>query len=140
MSRCAAVFVTAGLLAWGRGLPAQEVSLESAPPVVVKTVPESGTSSVDPALKELRVTFSKPMTDQSWSSVQLSAETSPPITGKPKYDRDGKTWVLPVSLKPGRVYALWLNTERFGNFKDRDGQSAVPYLLIFRTRGPAPAR
>ena len=31
-----------------------------------------------------------------------------------------------------RIAALWI--EKFGNFKDADGRSAVPYLLVFKTK------
>ena len=27
-----------------------------------------------------------------------------------------------------------LNSDNFGNFKDSDGQKAVPYLLVFETK------
>jgi RNA polymerase sigma-70 factor (ECF subfamily) len=40
-----------------------------------------------------------------------------------------------VKLEPGKTYVSWLNSQKFGNFKDADGQSAVPYLLVFETRG-----
>ena len=36
-------------------------------PVVVKTVPEAGTKNVPPGEFEVKITFSKEMTDQSWS-------------------------------------------------------------------------
>jgi hypothetical protein len=39
----------------------------SMPPVEVKTVPESGAKDVAPGTVEIRVTFSKEMTDNSWS-------------------------------------------------------------------------
>ena len=42
--------------------------------------------------------------------------------------------MLPVKLQPGRTYAIWLNSENFGNFKDTAGHAAVPYLLIFKTK------
>ena len=29
---------------------------------------------------------------------------------------------------------IWLNSLKFGNFKDADGKSAVPYLLVFETK------
>ena len=35
---------------------------------------------------------------------------------------------------PGKTYAIRLNSRRFGNFKDTDGRSAVPYLLVFKTK------
>src|SRR6266542_4192586 len=46
---------------------AAEISLESAAPVVVKTVPVAGATSVDPALTDIKVTYSKAMQDGSWS-------------------------------------------------------------------------
>ena len=104
------------------------------PPVVVRTVPESGSAGVDPALTELRVTFSAPMRDESWAWVICSEDTFPQKTAEPRYLADGRTCVLPVKLKPGKVYAIWLNNEKFEDFKDRNGNSAVPYLLIFETR------
>jgi len=36
-------------------------------PVVVKTVPEAGSKDVPPGEYEVKITFSKEMTDQSWS-------------------------------------------------------------------------
>ncbi len=37
-----------------------------------------------------------------------------------------------VSLFP--VNAIWVNSEKLGNFMDADGHSAVPYLLVFMTK------
>src|SRR5438046_2502158 len=45
----------------------EAVSLSAAPPVVVKAVPQAGTDDVDPAVKEIRVTYSKDMADGTWS-------------------------------------------------------------------------
>jgi RNA polymerase sigma-70 factor (ECF subfamily) len=116
---------------------AGEISLESAPPVVVKTVPVAGSENVDPALSEIQVIFSKVMQDGSWSWSTWSEENFPETTGKPRYLADGRTCVLPVKPQPGRFYATWLNSQRFGNFKDAGGRSAVPYLLTFVTGGRA---
>ena len=115
---------------------AAEISLESAPPVVVRTVPTAGTENVDPGITELRVTFSKPMKDESWSWSTWGSDTFPKLVGKPKYLDDGRTCVVRVKLEPGKFYATWLNSEKFKNFKDKDGRAAVPYLLTFMT-GPA---
>jgi RNA polymerase sigma-70 factor (ECF subfamily) len=112
-----------------------DVSVKTMPPVVVRTVPEAGDTKVDPATAEIRVTFSKPMTDKSWSWSQISNETFPQGTGKPRYLKDGKTCVLPVKLEPGKTYVLWVNSQKFRDFKDKDGQPAVPYLLVFETKG-----
>ena len=113
-------------------------SVKALPPVVVKTVPVSGDTAVDAEkVTEIRVTFSKPMTDKSWSWSQISDATALPIKGDVKYDADGKTCLAPVKLEPGKTYVSWLNSAKFGNFKDKEGQSAVPYLLVFETK---PAR
>jgi hypothetical protein len=106
----------------------------SAPPVVVQTVPESGAANVNPALTELRVTFSEPMQNGSWSWTKWGDNNFPEMTGQPRYLADGRTCVLPVRLRPGQVYAIWLNSDYHQDFKDRGGQSAIPYLLIFETR------
>jgi RNA polymerase sigma-70 factor (ECF subfamily) len=113
---------------------ADEVTLESMPPAVVKTVPEAGASDVDPKLTEIKVTFSKDMQGGSWSWAMLAQANFPKMDGKPKYLADKRTCVLPVKLESGKVYAIWVNSAKFENFKDTDGRSAVPYLLVFRTK------
>lgn len=112
---------------------AAEVTLESVPPVVVKTVPTAGNSEVDASTTEIHVTFSKKMADGSWSWSTLSKESFPEINGKPKYLEDETTCVLPVKLQPEKTYAIWINSNKFKNFKDPKGIPAVPYLLVFRT-------
>jgi RNA polymerase sigma-70 factor (ECF subfamily) len=112
----------------------EQVSIANAPPVVVKTVPEAGTANVDPSITEIKVTFSKPMRDGSWSWSTWGENTFPNITGKPHYASDQRTCVAPVKLEPGHIYAIWLNSENFGNFRDSTGHKAVPYLLVFETK------
>jgi len=112
----------------------EDLTVANAPPVVVKTVPQAGAPDVDAGLKSISVTFSKDMEDNSWSWVQLSDETFPKSDGKPKYEKDKRTCVLPVKLEAGKSYAIWINSEKFENFKDTDGRSAVPYLLVFETK------
>jgi hypothetical protein len=91
--------VPAGLLVLFFGtVQAQEITLESAPPVVVKTVPEAGSAEVDPATTEVRVTFSKAMQDGSWSWSTASKETFPETTNKPKYAEDHRTVVMPFQF------------------------------------------
>lgn len=114
--------------------PAQEISLKTAPPVVVRTVPEAGSAAVDPGTSEIRVTFSKEMRDGSWSWATFSKESFPEMAGQPSYAADKRTCVLPVKLQPGKTYAVWVNSPLHRNFQDADGQSAVAYLLVFRTR------
>ena len=114
---------------------AEEITLESVQPVVVRTVPEAGSGDVDPKLTELQVTFSKEMMNKSWSWAQVSKDTFPKLDGKPKYLADKRTCVLPVKLEAGKTYVIWVNSPKFSNFKDAEGRPAVPYLLVFKTKG-----
>ncbi len=124
-----------GFVVWSNAADAQEITLESVPPVVVKAVPEPGSRDVDPNITEIRVTFSKEMQNGNWSWCFASKESWPGTEGKPTYAEDKRTCVLPVKLQPGRTYAVWVNNQKFQNFKDATGQAAVPYLLVFRTKG-----
>lgn len=114
-------------------LAAPAKSATPVPPVVIATVPAAGAADVDPALNEIRVQFSEPMRDRSWSWTAWSEQSYPVTTGEPRYLADGCTCVLPVKLQPGRCYAVWLNKEDSQNFKDQGGHPAVPYLLVFQT-------
>jgi RNA polymerase sigma-70 factor (ECF subfamily) len=134
MKRFATILVALASGLAGSRTRADEVTLASVPPVVVKTVPEAGASNVDPKLTEIRVTFSKEMQDGTWSWSTVSKESFPKVDGKPKYLPNKRTCVLPVQLEPGKTYAIWVNSDQFGNFKDTAGRSAVPYLLVFETK------
>lgn len=120
-------------LAIGAAALAAEVTLESAPPVVVRTMPLAGATDVDPGLTEISVTYSKAMMDRNWSWSTWGEENYPKTTGEAHYLPDGRTCVLPVRLEPGRFYAIWLNSDKFKNFQDSGGRPAVPYLLTFTT-------
>jgi hypothetical protein len=110
-------------------------TVEAMPPVVVKTVPQSGDMAVDPALDKIEVTFSKTMvTDRMWSFVQVSDDTFPETAGDPAYKADSRTIVLPVKLDPGKPYIVWINSDKYDAFRDVGGNPAVPYLLVFETR------
>jgi len=100
--------------------------------VVAQTTPSTGDTDVDPAVTEIRVTYNKEMMNWNWSWCY-----DPDLlktTGKPHYETDGQTCVLPVKLEPGKTYTIHLNSETFHNFKDAAGHSAIPYVLQFRTR------
>ncbi len=103
------------------------------PPFVVKTEPKLGEADVDPALREIRVTFSKPMLDKSWSWTQGNVYAFPEVDGTIHYEKDMRTCVLPVKLKPGTTYVMGINGGRFQNFKDPGGRPALDYALGFRT-------
>jgi RNA polymerase sigma-70 factor (ECF subfamily) len=107
--------------------------LKGVPPVVVSTAPARGETDVDPSLTEIRVTFNKEMADESWSWCQTDAPF-PEMTGPAYYLDDQKTCVLPVKLEAATEYVLWINSEKFANFQDKQGQRAAPYALSFTTR------
>jgi hypothetical protein len=109
-------------------------SIEAMAPVVVKTVPEAGTKDVAPGVVEIKVTFSKEMSDGSWSWSTAWKDSSPEMVEKPHYDTDHKTCIIKVKLEPNKTYGYWLNSQNFHNFKDSGGHSAVPYLLTFQTK------
>jgi RNA polymerase sigma-70 factor (ECF subfamily) len=134
MQRAMASMLFAAAALFVQAIEAQEITLASAPPVVVKTVPEAGAADVDANLTEITVTFSKAMLDGSMSWALHSKESFPATTGAPKYAADKRTCVLPVKLERGKTYALWINSSKLTNFKDAEGNSAVPYLLVFATR------
>ena len=112
----------------------QAQDVDSMAPVVVKTVPEAGTKDVSPGIVEIKVTFSKEMTDQSWSWSSAWKDSTPESIGKPHYEADHKTCVMKVKLEPGKTYGWWINSQNFHGFKDAQGHSAVPYLLVFQTK------
>jgi len=111
-----------------------EITINSLPPVVVSTYPKSGDPSVDPSVKEIRVTFSKDMmTEEMWSWVIVTKELFPPIAGDVHFLKDKRTCVLPVKLEPNKTYAMWINSQNHNSFKDTSNNAAVPYLLVFQT-------
>ncbi len=112
----------------------EPLTVKSAPPVVVKTVPQSGDTQVDAAkVTEISVTFSKDMIDKSWSWSTASEDTAVEVADI-RYAKDQRTCTAKVKLEPGRTYAIWLNSGRFHGFQDTVGHPAVPYLLIFETK------
>ena len=113
---------------------ADEITLDNARPVVIKSVPEAGSAAVDPSTTEIRVTFSKEMQPGVWSWGMMDKESYPGTSEAPKYLEDKRTCVLPVKLLPGKTYAVWINTEKLQNFKDTKGLVAVPYLIVFKTK------
>ena len=114
---------------------AKEITVKSMPPSVIKTVTQAGDTDVDPALKEISVTFSKDMkTNRMWAVCQISKETYPKTAGQIHYLSDQRTCVVPVSLEPEKTYVLWFNRGQFNSFRDTENNPAVPYQLVFKTK------
>ena len=111
-----------------------EITVQSMPPSVVKTVPQAGDTEVDPSLTEITVTFSKDMlTDRMWSVGLVSKETFPRTGKNIHYLKNKRTCVVPVTLEPNKAYVLWFNRGELNSFRDTNNNPAVPYLLVFRT-------
>jgi len=111
------------------------ISVDSMPPVVVRTFPQAGDTAVDPSITEISVTFSKEMiTQEMWSWVMVSKESFPRITGAIKFLDDKRTCIAPVKLEAGKTYVIWFNSKKYNYFKDKNHNSAIPYLLVFQTR------
>ena len=127
-----AIVALVGLVSFKSG--AQQ-SIDSMPPVVIKTVPEAGATNVSAGTIEIKVTFSKDMSDGSWSWIEPWKGANGTPLGKPRYESDQKTCILKVKLEPNKTYAFWINRGQYQNFKDQQGHPAVPYLLSFQTKG-----
>ena len=132
MKRILAILVIVTFLTGGIA-SAQNITVKSMPPSVIKTVPAAGDMAVDAAsTTRIEVTFSKDMQDGSWSFVQISPDTFP-AASNPRFT-DKRTCVIDVNLEPAKTYVIWLNSQTMQNFKDTDGRLLVPYLLVFQTK------
>ncbi|MBN1341132.1 MAG: Ig-like domain-containing protein [Phycisphaerae bacterium] len=103
-------------------------------PVVLATEPATLSEDVSPDLEKITVTFSRPMMDKSWSWTG-GRKQFPKTTGSPSYDDQKVTCTLPVSLEPGRVYQVGINSPSHRNFKTLDRVPARPYVILFATKG-----
>ncbi|MDY6989728.1 MAG: Ig-like domain-containing protein [Thermodesulfobacteriota bacterium] len=107
---------------------------DSRPPRVVSTFPQNGSIDVDPSLNEISVTFNEAMRDGNWSWVYEDKNTFPQIVGQAYYNEDMTKNVLPVKLEPNKEYVIWINSQKFNNFKDKSGNPAFPFKFTFKTR------
>jgi hypothetical protein len=107
--------------------------LETKLPVVTGISPfPNGDTAVDPALKELTIQFSEPMTTGHYSiNYGEKGKESYPITKITGYSADGRSLVVQVSLQPGHVYEFVCANR---NFRSADGYSLKPYKVSFKTR------
>ena len=102
-------------------------------PKVVRMIPANGATDVDPNLAEIKIFFDHPMRDGSWSVVG-GGPHFPETPGKCSYDAERKVFTLPVRLKPGWSYQLWLNRGKFNSFRSEDGVELQSVEVNFQTR------
>ena len=95
-------------------------------PRVISITPADGAQDVDPALKELVVRFSVPMSgDQPNRDPRFVAA---------RFDRTGALLTLPVSLEPNHEYQLPLRWPDGRSFVSADGVPLAAMTVRFRTR------
>ncbi|MFH1807982.1 MAG: Ig-like domain-containing protein, partial [Pseudomonadota bacterium] len=103
-------------------------------PRVVKVSPPDGATDVDPALAMVSVTFDRAMAPEGWSWVRDAEGPFPEGAGQPSFDASGTTNTLPVKMKPGTRYIIWVNSDTHRDFQDLQGVPAIPYRWTFTTR------
>ena len=103
------------------------------PPFVVETTPSAGDMNVDPTTSEIIVTFSEPMTNGFMSYGSEDKESFPEPTDIPSFQPGLTTVVLPVKLEPNKRYEVLINSKELQTFRDQAGNTAVPFVLVFKT-------
>jgi hypothetical protein len=104
---------------------------DSRPKVVWMSVAD-GATDVDPALTEIRVRFSRAMSD-----ANLNKD---PRFGKPSFDETCTVLTIPIALEPEHDYEFWLRWPDRQPFSSGDGVPLQPVLVRFRTKGPSARR
>lgn len=103
-------------------------------PYILKIEPfENGAANVNPNTKELKITFSKEMINNSYSiSYSEKGKECFPITKVKGFENHDKTLVLLINLQPNKEYEF-IVTNR--NFKSKDGYPLLSeeYPVKFKT-------
>lgn len=110
-------------------------ALKAKAPKIVAMVPENGAQDVDPGLKEIKITFDRPMMDKAWAVMQLgSSEHHIKTVGDVFYDSTRTVFTIPVELKPDWNYKFGLNHEKYLAFMDENKNPLMPVVYTFKTR------
>jgi hypothetical protein len=56
------------------------------------------------------------------------------MNGDPYFTDNFTRNILPVKLESNKKYEIWINSEKFKNFKDKAGNPSTPYKFVFKTR------
>lgn len=108
-------------------------------PVVVDVNPKPGATGVDPALKEITVTFDRDMDTKGMSWTGDPPSFPPSDKGARPRWIDVRTCVLPVKLEQGAFYRLGINSTDKQNFRSADQVAFPPSVLVFCTAGATKA-
>jgi beta-lactamase regulating signal transducer with metallopeptidase domain len=110
----------------------------NAAPRIIATSPKVGAKEVDPALKEITVTFDRDMGGgMSWTGGGPDFPKSP--EGAKAHWRKKRTCVLPVTLEAGHYYRVGINSTSYQNFRGTNGLPAAVSAIYFTTRGASEA-
>jgi hypothetical protein len=106
---------------------------EAKQPYVVQLEPfANGDTSVDAAIKQLKIVFSQPMSKKGYSvDYGERGKDYSPVAGVVGFSDDGTSFTLKLDMKPGHEYELII-TDR--SFRSADGYPLKKYAVKFRTR------
>ena len=102
-------------------------------PQIVSSSPARGAKDVDPALKEISVTFDQDM-DGGMSWTGGPPQFPPTPQGKKAYWRDKRTCVMPVKLQAGHNYRVGINSTSYRNFRSATGMPAMTSAIWFSSQ------
>ena len=104
------------------------------PPHIVACNPEPFATNVSADLKEVSVTFDRPMAANSgFTGLRFLGVYPAARDAQPRWDATGTTCTLPVELAPDVTYALAANTSKDRGFADRSAVPALAFAWIFAT-------
>lgn len=102
-------------------------------PKIVSMTIAGGARDVDPALKEIVITFDRPMRRTSYSVAGTGSAPVPKL-GAVSFDATGRIFTIPVTLEPNAGYAFSLNWLGGGSFRSAAGVLLKPVEVKFHTR------
>lgn len=134
----AILFVTLGAITFTEAQTQKEAAAagakEQGTPRILKTSPAIGAKDVDPATKEITITFDRDMAGGfSWTGG--GPEFPPGRSGEKPTWRDKRTCSLPVTLEAAKYYRVGINSTSHQNFRSADGVPVKPSAIYFTTKG-----
>ena len=131
------IIVALALVGLG-GVCLAQVPLTDLPPRVIDCSPKPFAADVDAGLKQVTLTFDRPMTAANRSSIApLRFMGLFPVTPNTQgaWDATGTILSLPVTLDTDVTYALTLNASKDRGTTDAKGVPALAFSWVFAT-GP----
>jgi hypothetical protein len=109
-------------------------------PHVVRLTPPSGAEDVYVGLTEIRIQFDRPMKTDSYAIFGgqdgLFGKKGD-ASFKGRFSADGKTFIQPVRLEPGKTYRFSINSVWQDGFHSADGLPLDPVRVTFTTEKAA---